>query len=251
MVTSDPKSSLVFTSQLDKQLIGWQIATRDASDQLERRWTRQLDAAAECQGLVYCPQKNWLAAATNAPQQPLQILDATTGTTLNIEWKNPELVGRVGYLSFSPSGQHLAAVYGKRIGIWDVDTGEATILSGHPDSISVLAFDREGQRLASGAEDRCIRLWNVANGELITELRHHQDEITSLIFAPDGKSLLTSDRAGQTLIWNLDTLTLTLELDKQPGEVVLCRTWQGNTLFRLSTHRWLHADVFEGRSRRD
>ena len=179
----------------------------------------------------------------NSPEHELQILDAATGAAVPTEWKNPELIGRVSYPSFSPSGQHLAAIYGRRIGIWNVDTGEATILSGHLDSVSVLAFDREGQRLASGAEDRCIRLWNVANGELIKELRHHQDEITSVIFAPDGKSLLSSDRAGHTLIWNLDTLTLSLELDKQPGEVSLCPTWQGNTLFRLSAHLWLHADV--------
>lgn len=245
LVTTDPKSSLVFTSQLEKQIIGWRIAQRNSREHLERLWTYQLDAAAECKGLAYCPQRHWLAAATNAPEHELQILDAATGAAVRTQWKNPELVGRVSYLSFSPSGQHLAAIYGKRIGIWNADTGEATILSGHADSVSALAYDHNGQRLASGAEDRCIRLWNVANGELIKELRHHQDEITSVIFAPDGKSLLSCDRAGQTLIWNLDTLTLSLELDKQPRDIILCRTWQGNTLFRLSEHRWLHADVFE------
>jgi hypothetical protein len=50
-------------------------------------------------------------------------------------------------------------------------------------------------------------------------------------------------------VWDLDTLTLSLELDKQPGSVVMARTWKGDRLFRLSSHRWVHADIFGGGGR--
>ena len=244
MITQ-PESALLFSATDDGQVIGWKLAPTDTHQPLQRLWAKQFDrAVAEVRSLAQCTQLNWLAVASNVPDEEIQIFDTRTGAPIQSAWRDPELKGTVNHLAIAPTGKHLAAAYGKRIGLWDVVSGEVKILSGHADTISTLAFDPTGQLLASGAEDRCIRLWNASNGDLISELRHHENEIRSVLFSPDGRSLASTDRGAQTLLWRLDPPALSLELDNHQGEHILPNTWSGPYLYRMTNHRWLYADTF-------
>ena len=50
----------------------------------------------------------------------------------------------------------------KTVKIWEVETGhEIETLAGHTRHIYTVAFDRDGQWLASGSEDGKIKLWKV------------------------------------------------------------------------------------------
>jgi WD40 repeat protein len=47
--------------------------------------------------------------------------------------------------------------------LWDVATGQETAtLTGHTESIRVLAYAPDGRTLASGSYDRTVRLWRVS-----------------------------------------------------------------------------------------
>jgi WD40 repeat protein len=57
--------------------------------------------------------------------------------------------------------------FGGEIRLWDVENaarpryvGE---LAGHEQSVTSLAFTRDGETLASGSDDGTIRLWHVAS----------------------------------------------------------------------------------------
>ena len=72
-----------------------------------------------------------------------------------------------------------------------------------PSETISIALSPNGQRLAAGAADGRVRLWDSRTGKLVRTLRGHRDEVLSVAFSPDGKELLSGSRDGDARIWNL------------------------------------------------
>ncbi len=97
-------------------------------------------------------------------------------------------------LAFHPTGRRLAiATLTQSIVIWDVarrqQTGEWL---GHLDGVNCLAYSRDGRWLASGSDDRTLRLWDAETGQP-SGLVELDTQIKALAFAPDGRSLFTGN----------------------------------------------------------
>lgn len=63
-------------------------------------------------------------------------------------------------------------------------------LEGHSDSVSVVAFSRDGQLLASASLDRTVRLWNPTTGEQVHEIKLNI-VVSKLCFSSDNRCLDT------------------------------------------------------------
>ncbi|MFM6026615.1 MAG: hypothetical protein ACKPER_27480, partial [Dolichospermum sp.] len=62
-------------------------------------------------------------------------------------------------------------------------------LTGHSSGVLSLAYSPDGQTLASGSDDKTIKLWNTRTGNLLQTLTGHSDSVLSLAYSPDGQTL--------------------------------------------------------------
>jgi WD40 repeat protein len=73
-------------------------------------------------------------------------------------------------------------------------------LTEHEDFVSSVSFDADGL-LASGSDDKTIKLWNTKTRECLRTLKGHENSVESVGF--DGDGLLASGSDDKTIkLWN-------------------------------------------------
>ncbi|KAJ1308062.1 hypothetical protein OPQ81_002128 [Rhizoctonia solani] len=72
--------------------------------------------------------------------------------------------------------------------------------------VSKLAFSKDGRRMASGAADGSITVWDFSNGRrLLGPLNQHQDIVYAIAFSPDGTRVASGSYDSKIYIWNSDS----------------------------------------------
>jgi WD40 repeat protein len=117
-------------------------------------------------------------------------------------------------VAFSPDGRLLAATVScdGTLSLWNTKTWKLVRkLSGGQNDVRSLAFSLDGQRLAAGAYDRSIVVWNDLPGiaqrnvqstvEPLT-LTRTPSEVVSVAFSPRGTFLASGHRNGSVLLWD-------------------------------------------------
>lgn len=187
---------------------------------------------------------------TISQDKTIRFWDVQTGRSLRV-LRPPAGDGEAGALfagAISPDGKTLAVAgwgtqnAGKReVGVRLINLADDSLrtFAGHTGPITVLAFSPDGKRLASGSDDRTVRIWNVATGECVSTCKGHGGgrgpegkgtdsegpperggriegplgpgpaarsvAINDLAFSPNGDRLVTvsGDRSGR--IWSVET----------------------------------------------
>ncbi|PYQ67178.1 MAG: hypothetical protein DMF53_02210, partial [Acidobacteria bacterium] len=86
-------------------------------------------------------------------------------------------------------------------------------LEGHQRTVSSVAFDPQGETLASGSDDNTVKLWEARSGKLLHMLKEH--DLFSLAFDPQGE-MLASAGAGDTVkLWEVRSGKLLRTLEGQ------------------------------------
>ncbi len=188
--------------------------------------------------LAFSPDASFLATAEGAEQNSLptgarypdgavRLWDVHSGRQLrSLEAKE----GRVHTLAFSPDGALLATAGwdDRAVHLWDFVTGRevrrlqsaADPASAHGlfEGITALAFAPDGQTIAAisfyenksnvsaivkddDGQGRMLRLWEVATGKERYAIRQRRNEIASVAFAPEGRTLILGRTDGEILLW--------------------------------------------------
>jgi WD40 repeat protein len=119
-------------------------------------------------------------------------------------------------VAFTPDGAILAtASLSENIVLWDLKTGKKLReLVGHSDPVVAISISADGRMLASCASkrysssqwgDHTIRLWDVQTGRPLATIAGGGAAFRSVIFSPDGRTLLSGGEGKTIHLWETAT----------------------------------------------
>ncbi|MGH9722150.1 MAG: c-type cytochrome domain-containing protein [Bryobacteraceae bacterium] len=134
------------------------------------------------------------------------------------------LSDRIMSLAFSPGGETLAAAGGSpaRFGelqIWDMASRKLkhSIVTTN-DTLFSVSFSPDASKIACGAADKSIRVFDAASGKQIRKVDHHEDWVFGAVFGIDGKRLVSvgRDRAAKLTTVETGAFVENVNLLKEP-----------------------------------
>jgi RNA polymerase sigma factor (sigma-70 family) len=139
----------------------------------------------------------WLAARDG------KLVDTQTGAAVRLEEPEEASTGFV----FSPDSRWLAANEGKGVRVLEVATGRRLI--DLPQATTrCAAFSPDGRRFAFAGADRLI-IWDLQRGKIVVDqavpeyLLRDCWASASVVFSPDGRTLVTGHPDGSILLWEV------------------------------------------------
>ncbi|GMV93145.1 MAG: hypothetical protein AMXMBFR82_29230 [Candidatus Hydrogenedentota bacterium] len=78
-------------------------------------------------------------------------------------------------------------------------------LKGHQDSLSAIAFSRDGKYIVTGSADNTLKLWDAGTGACVRTFEGHQNSVICVDISPDGTRAISGSRDRTIRLWDIAT----------------------------------------------
>jgi WD40 repeat protein len=183
--------------------------------------------------VAFSPNRQYLGTAGSDGTIRLWNLSPQTIYSTNpraekvLAWSNSDQAGKtaaIQMMSFSPSGQQLAAIAegSPIVKIWSISSDTVVHQLAGTVAVKQLVFSPTGEWIATLDAAQNISIWDSETGSL--RVRLQSGIINSIQFSPNGKSLLSANEDGTMQIWQIATnagsmAVHPLKTFSQPGAV--------------------------------
>jgi eukaryotic-like serine/threonine-protein kinase len=188
---SDGKA--VLTGSADKTARVWETASG-------RPLTRPVRHLRRVPAVAFSPDGGRFVTSCDDSLVRLRDLPVPTERSL----PHPGAVRRV---LFSPDGRTLVTACGETrqrntVQLWDVTRGVVIGTLEREDSVTVIAFSPDGERVLVASLDRTVELVHVPTGRPLGHVLHHPERVLWATFSPDGQTVLTGCLDGHVRQWD-------------------------------------------------
>jgi WD40 repeat protein len=126
--------------------------------------------------------------------------------------------------AFTADGQFFTAAEDKMARQFRIASDTPVKNLQHPNLVDAVAFDDAGTRLATGCHDGSLRIWDVAKGAVVKEIKAHvqtmptaaQHPVYCVAWVPGGKQILTTSYDKTCKLWDAASGNLVKEFKAAP-----------------------------------
>jgi len=206
--------------------------------------------------LAWSPDGKMLLAGNTQSYQGVNVWDLTTGVLTRS--LNTYAAG-VQAIAFTRDGNTLATASGNgTIGLWQFST--SSLLRGvaahsEPNSFTTvsLVFSFDGRTLVTGAGNNAsnaVRIWDVATGTQLRSLDGLSNQVASVAYSPNGKTVAIGTYSGAIKLWDTTTSEIRELIGHRSWVKSMAFTSDGQTLVSGSFDNTVRVwDTSTGKSR--
>jgi WD40 repeat protein len=189
-IALNPSGTILASGSTDTTIKLWNISTG-----------KQITTLTEHQGMVesvaISPDGKLLASGSG--DRTVKLWELPTGKAVATFTGHQDMVRSV---AFSPDSQILAS--GSRdhtLKLWQVNSGELLGSLTHTDWIETVAFSPQLPLVVGGTRNGAIGFWNPYTGEELNGIQAHSASVTSVVFTPNGREIISGSADGSIKHW--------------------------------------------------
>ncbi|OBH98696.1 WD40 repeat domain-containing protein [Mycobacterium sp. E2733] len=159
-------------------------------------WTPLWPGNVENVSVAVSPDGTWIASGGDG----ISRWDPVTGQPVGAP-----ITGYGGFVALSRDGKRIAARGEGKVQVLDVATAQPAGAPIRDWEVRSVAISPDGTRIATGSDDKTVRLWDVATGQQIGDpMTGHSSDVKGVAFSPDGTRIASGSQDG-VRAWDVAT----------------------------------------------